>query len=127
MRIVLGGVVTPPGVKLTKPVTQGSASVNTMFADRDGNEFWLFEDEDLPETLRPKKAAAKKARARPPRRRRPGSGRPHPTSPRTTLASHSRCAGLNAIPVKTRSSVAATPGMLRIEAICSSSASSPRA
>lgn len=35
------------GVRFTKMPTQGSASKNAMFADPDGNEYWLFEDEDL--------------------------------------------------------------------------------
>jgi catechol 2,3-dioxygenase-like lactoylglutathione lyase family enzyme len=35
------------GVKFSKPRTQGEASVQAKFLDPDGNEYWLFEDEDL--------------------------------------------------------------------------------
>jgi catechol 2,3-dioxygenase-like lactoylglutathione lyase family enzyme len=54
---------TKKGVVFTKPVTQGSASVNAMFADLDGNEYWLFEDEDLraPTKIAKKAKAAKRA------------------------------------------------------------------
>lgn len=35
------------GVRFTREPAKGSASTSAMFADPDGNEFWLFEDEDL--------------------------------------------------------------------------------
>lgn len=54
---------TAKGVKFTRSTTQGEASISAMFADIDGNEYWLFEDDDL---KAPKKAAARKAPARKP-------------------------------------------------------------
>lgn len=67
------------GVKFSVPRRVGSASVQARFLDLDGNEYWLFEDEDLKArpTPRPrlrtkaKKAAKKpsKKAARPARRR----------------------------------------------------------
>lgn len=38
---------TARGVRFTKTRTQGEASVQAKFVDPDGNEYWLFEDEDL--------------------------------------------------------------------------------
>lgn len=38
---------TAKGVKFSKPRTQGSASVQAKFLDPDGNEYWLFEDDEL--------------------------------------------------------------------------------
>lgn len=38
---------TAKGVKFSVPRRVGSASVQARFLDPDGNEFWLFEDEDL--------------------------------------------------------------------------------
>lgn len=52
------------GVAFPKPPVQESASKNAMFADPDGNEYWLFEDEDLRPKAKPKKKRAKKARRR---------------------------------------------------------------
>lgn len=37
------------GVKFSVPRRVGSASIQAKFLDPDGNEFWLFEDDDLKE------------------------------------------------------------------------------
>lgn len=57
------------GVVFSVPRRVGSASVQARFLDLDGNEYWLFEDEDLraKPKRRPKaraKAAKKKAAAK---------------------------------------------------------------
>jgi catechol 2,3-dioxygenase-like lactoylglutathione lyase family enzyme len=40
-------VWTAKGVKFTRPTTKSAASINAKFLDLDGNEYTLFEDEDL--------------------------------------------------------------------------------
>ncbi|HET6403226.1 MAG TPA: VOC family protein [Candidatus Thermoplasmatota archaeon] len=58
---------TKKGVRFTKEPVQEVASFNAMFADPDGNEYWLFEDEDLrprKPVKRAKKAPAKKRAAK---------------------------------------------------------------
>jgi predicted enzyme related to lactoylglutathione lyase len=52
---------TAKGVKFTRSTKQGAASVSAMFADPDGNEYWLFEDDDL--KVKPKAAAKPKKKA----------------------------------------------------------------
>lgn len=61
------------GVRFSKPPTQETASLNAMFADPDGNEYWLFEDTDLRVDVKgAKKAkAAKRAKKAKPARRAP--------------------------------------------------------
>lgn len=52
---------TAKGVRFSVPRKVGEASVQARFLDPDGNEFWLFEDEDLRAApTRPKKTATKK-------------------------------------------------------------------
>lgn len=58
------------GVRFTVPRTVGEASVQARFVDPDGNEFWLFEDDDLkarPKPARRKAPAKAKKAARPAR------------------------------------------------------------
>lgn len=73
---------TAKGVKFSVPRLVGSASVQARFLDPDGNEFWLFEDEDLKAKPKPKakpkarkKAAAKRKSAAPGRSRKTGARR----------------------------------------------------
>lgn len=54
---------TGKGVKFSVPRRVGSASVQARFLDPDGNEYWLFEDEDLKET--PASSARRVVRAAP--------------------------------------------------------------
>lgn len=70
---------TAKGVRFSVPRLVGSASVQARFLDPDGNEFWLFEDEDLKEKPKsqpkarkkaPAKRAVKKAKARKPTKKR---------------------------------------------------------
>lgn len=70
---------TAKGVTFSVPRKAGEASVQARFLDPDGNEYWLFEDEDLkakpkPAPRKKKAAGAKKAaKAKRPARR---NGRP---------------------------------------------------
>lgn len=53
---------TKKGVKFSVPRRVGEASVQARFLDPDGNEYWLFEDEDL---KIPSKGARKTKAAKP--------------------------------------------------------------
>lgn len=55
---------TAKGVRFSVPRKVGEASVQARFLDPDGNEFWLFEDEDLRSTPKRAKKGAKR-RAKP--------------------------------------------------------------
>ena len=58
------------GVRFTKDPVQESASKNATFADPDGNEYWLFEDEDLRAKPKRKAAAKKPAKKKTPAKKR---------------------------------------------------------